>query len=241
MTEYGMSGSDSAWLMNIAMAYYSDRLRGFHMPSLKTVHFPITLKTRVWSFPSDYIRYTKIAYRMAGWNAGMIHILGLNEDIDLSQPIAKCETEITQDSPNQNLGFYLSPYGLNGTSTWVPVLYGQGGGYALNYYRPDYQNNCIRFSENLRVGDTFIEYLSSGADVNPGTLVPQAYRAAFEAFLIYRICQLRPKVRALAKDMVAVFKDDYERRLFDSNSLAKMLTENEGQDMVWRSSGFAIR
>jgi len=240
MRDYGMSGSDRAWLMNIAISFYSDRLRGFNSPALVTSKIAVSMKTRIWSFPSDYIRYTKVAYQSQA--GSMIYILGLNDDINISDGPATCGDDITMAvPPPDQSGYWLSGWGGLGGSPWINPIYASGGGFAINYYRVDYENNCLRFSEKLPVGHAYVEYLSAGKGVNEGTLVPLAYRAAVESWLITRCCELKPSVRALARDMYSSFKDDSWRRMMDANSMTFALNVQENMDEIYRASGFVIR
>jgi len=238
MKDYGMSGSDRAWLLNIAISFYSDRLRGFNSPALVTQRFPINMKTKIWSFPADYIRYTKVAYQIQG--SSIVHVLGLNEDIDISEPLTQCNDDI-QVAELSSDGYWLSGWGGIGAAPWTMPIYASGGGFARNYYRVDYERNCLRFAEGIPVGTAYIEYLSAGKGVNEGTLIHLAYRAAMEAWLIKRCCQLKPKVRALARDMYSAFDDDAFRRMWDANSMTYILTVQEGMDEVYKASGFVIR
>jgi hypothetical protein len=239
MQEYGLSGSDRAWLLNIATSFYQDRLRGVNMPSVITMRFPVTMTTRIWPIPSHYIRYTKIGYK--NQNSHTTYILGLNEDIDLTEPIASCAQPI-ETNPSVDGGFWFSGFGVGfGASNWVQPLYGVGGGFSKNYYRVDFENNCIRFSESLPVGEAFIEFLSAGKDVNEGTIVLLAYRASMEAWLIKRVCELKPKVMALARNVYAEFTRDAFARMWDANYLANGLTPDEMMSDIYRASGFAIR
>jgi hypothetical protein len=232
LQEYGISGKDSAWLENIAVSFYSDRLRGFHMPSVTTVKFPVTLETRTWTLPPDFIAYTKIAYKCH--NGMGIHILGLNEDMNISEPIATCAQPITS-APVVSDGYWLA----EGGQQYQQPMFATGGGFAENYYRPDYANNCIRFMSNLPVGTAFIEYLGAGKGVSGQTIVPIAYRAAFEAWLMYRICMLKPKKMRDAP--FAEFRTDAKMQMWDSNILAKGLTDQEHRDVTYRACGFNLR
>lgn len=239
MQHYGLSGSDRAWLLNIATSFYQDRLRGVNMPSVVTLRFPVTMTTRVWPWPSHYIRYTKIGYKRQG--SATTYILGLNEDIDLTEPVASCAQPIEIDPPLDG-GYIFSGWGIGfGASNWVQPLYGIGGGFSKNYYRVDFERNCIRFSENLPVGEAFIEFLSAGKDVDEGTIVLLAYRSSMEAFLMKRVCELKPKVMAMAKSIYGQFVRDYDARLWDANYLANGLTPDEMMSEIYKASGFSIR
>ena len=236
MRDYGLGPQDKAWLENICVSYYSDRLRGFHMPSVVAVKFPVTLKTRTWSYPAGYMRYTKIAYQISGTNR--IDILGMNEDMNISSPIATCQQPI-ESAPTGNDGYYFAN-GFNGDQlSWVTPLFGASGGFSTNYYRRDDDNQCIRFLDNLRIGTAFIEYLSAGVGVSAATIVPLTYRAHIEAWLMYRVCVLKPKVRAQAP--FEELKDDAVRTKWDSNLLDKGLTAKEFQDEIYKSCGFTLR
>lgn len=233
MKDYGLGQKDYAWLMNIAVGFYSDRLRGFNMPSLVCEKFPVDLKTRIWSFPSDYMRYTKIAYKMG--NSMGINILGLNEDLNISNPIGSCAEPI-QSAPPMQEGYWLAGV-VDFSGAVAQPLYATGGGFAENYYRPDYHNRCIRFNDNLPVGMAFIEYLSSGKGVDGSTLVPLTYRAAFEMFLKAEICLLRKGLI----NIEPLFRRQFNAQMWDSNLLEKGLTEQEHRDVVYRASGFNLR
>lgn len=237
MKEYGIGQKDYPWLENIFIRFYSDRLRGFHMPSVKTIKYPVDLATRIWTFPPDCIVYTKFAYRCSGSQS--THILGLNPDMDISEPLPICTTDI-EYAPQSAYGYYFSGDGGNNANYEQP-LYATGGGFAQNYYRVDDERNCVRFFENLPVGMAFMEYLSAGVNVCGDTIVPLGYRAASEAWLIVRVCQLKPSVMRLAAPVYRDLKDDAKIQMWDSNTLMKGLTEQELRDTCYRACGFTLR
>lgn len=234
MKFYGYGQKDYAWLENIAIRFYQDKLRGFNMPSIRVEKFPVTLATRVWTFPSDFMAYTKIAYKLHGTNG--ISVLGLNTDMNISGDIASC-AEPTPTTGSSNGVFFADGGWGYGQFNYATPYYAMGGGFADNYYRPDFEHGCIRFLDALPVGDAFIEYLSTGKDVSGETLVPPAYRGAFEDYLSWQCCLRKPALLNIAP----VFEKDFRASMWDSNILAKGMTTQEMMDIIWKASGFTLR
>lgn len=227
---YGATMRHYKWMENIAVQFYRTKLRGYNMPSLVSVRTSLTDNSRVWDFPSDLIRYTKVAYEVGG----QLVTLGIDESLDLSESPPLCQNGIDEVN-NQTLlygGYWLAPgWGMQKT------FYASGGGFTLNYYRPDYEKRRLVFRENLPPGRLVIEYLSSGRGVNGLTLVPIAYEFAFDRYLKYQFCDLNPSLKSAASG----FRQEYEDAKWDANVLMGKYPVYEMTDTVYRSSGFHLR
>ena len=228
--EYGATMKDYRRLENMAVRFYSTKLRGFNMPSLTSVRANIDYSTRIWAFPSDYIRYTKVAYEYGGrlWALTNDDTLAMAETPNIcSNPVDWAALPTTSNS-----GYWLAPF-IGSTRTF----YASGGGFNANYYRVNHEKGYIQFSEALPAGKAVIEYLSSGEDVNGLTLVPRAYEYAFDRYLKWQYCDLKPSLKGAA----AGFKQEYELALWDANILAKAPTIQECLDEIYKGSGIKYR
>lgn len=225
---YGATMKDYRWLENIAVKFYRTKLRGFNMPSLVSVEVGVDNATRIWAFPADFIRYTKIAYR----HNGRLWTLGYDNSLDLSEVPEPCGDSIDDATIEPRGGFWFAPY-ITGGRTY----YATGGGFNVNYYRPNYEKGYIQFSESLPVGRAVIEYLSAGRQVDGYTLVPIAYEYAFNRYLKWQYCDLNPRWKAAAGG----FRQEYEGAMWDANILSKAPTQQELLDEIYRSCGFRLR
>lgn len=220
------------WLKQIAIRFYQHQLRGMNMPSLVTIKTPVNASTRVWAYPADYIRYTKIAYQ----TGNRIYTLSVDPTIMLVDDGAECN-ETLEDAENSQVapagGYWFWGWG---DAAYTP-MYASGGGFNFNYYREDTDNGWIKFAEGLPAGGAIIEYLSTGANVNELTLVPNAYMESFVTYLQWQTCLKTKQLKQLA----AVYKQTYDNLIWDSNILRKAPTADEIRDMVNMGRGFSIQ
>lgn len=228
MKDYGITTSRYVWLENEAVRFYRTKLRGYNMPSLVSVNVNVDQQTRIWSFPGDYIQYTRVAYN----HNGFLVTLGRNDDINFSNGPELCETPIEQLTIPPISGYYLAP--LWGTNV---TLYSSGGGFSENYYRVNEDKGYIQFSESLNPGKAVVEYLSAGRGVNGYTLVPIAYEYAFDKYLKWQLCLLTKNLVKLSP----AFEEDYRNSLWDANILKKAPTTKEMMDVIYQTCGFKLR
>lgn len=227
---YGATTKDYARLENMAVRFYRSKLRGFNMPSLVSEFINIDYTTRIWTFPGDYIRYTKVAYLFGN----RLWTLGVDDSLSLAETPEPCSDPIDQAAlPVAGAGgYWIAP-----TAGTTKTYYASGGGFNLNYYRVNNEKGYIQFSENLPVGKGVIEYLSAGKGVNGLTLVPLAYEYAFDRYLKWQYCDLKPEL----KNAGQFFQQEYDMALWDANILKKAPLMEEIQDYLWKASGFKIR
>lgn len=229
LSDFGVGMKDYARLRNIAVRDYRRVFRLGAVPSLVSKWVNIDYATRVWQMPPDLFRYTKIAYEFNG----RLVTLGIDNNINLAEVPDMCEKGI--DITNINTftnGFFLAPIGTN-----QKVYYASGGGFALNYYRPDYERRIIVFSDVLPPGRAVVEYLSAGANISELTLVPIAAEKALDAYLKWQFCKLSKELRPLAQD----FEMEYNSALLTTIQTTFEFNIEEGLDQVYRSSGFKLR
>lgn len=224
----GVSTSDYIWLLEIAVTFYQEQLRGFNMPSLRSEEIEINLANKIWYFPSDLIALTRVAYRDGNrlWN------LTMDDSLNLLDTPTACElpTNNGQDTTENSLPFYY--YDSN-------TRYGQGGGRNVNYYRVDHDNRRILFAESVPVGKGVIEYLSTGLEVGEDTFIPPAYAETFRRYLNWQIHEnsSRREVYARSKDK----ERQYKEMLWDANILGKANMIQELYDELMKGSSFTLR
>lgn len=227
---YGVGTKDYAWLEEIASRHYQTKLRAFNMPSLRSEKVNVDYATRMWAYPSDYIRYTKIAY---SYN-GQLYLLGVDNNLDLSDKPEVCDEEI-ETQPTVNGGYYLWGYGFGGVGT---TPYAAGGGFSANYYRDYPDKRYIQFRNTLPPGVAVIEYLSMGKNVNGETLVLPTFEDALHKYLMWQACELmnNPQLTPMSKDKERQYKD----AIWDSKILSGPHTY-EYQKELYRACGFVLR
>lgn len=227
MEDYGAKTSNYRRLENMAVRYYRTKFRGFNAPSLVSVNTNVDNVTRVWAFPPDYIRYTKIAYNING----RLWTLGCDESINLSNSPQICQTPI-QSSPVVIGGYWMAGGIWNGYQT----AYATGGGFNINYYRVYETEGYIQFAQSLPVGRAVVEYLSAGRGVNGMTLIPIAFEYAFDKYLKWQFCMSKKDLVRLGKE----YQEQYELAMFDARSLMGK-NPQEYMDEWYRASGFKLR
>jgi hypothetical protein len=227
LSEYGVTTAKYSKIENMAVQYYRTIFRGQNAPSLVSVAVNIDYATRVWSFPSDYIQYTRVAYELNGrlWTLGRLN------DISLASSPDVCQQEIGVASIPVS-GYWLAGGYWNGYQT----AYASGGGFNINYYRVYETERFIQFAESLPPGRAIVEYLSAGRGVNGMTLVPISYEYAFKLFIKWQYCLHSPKLAKLAPQ----FEFDYGMAMWNSN-LMKSPNVREYMDEWYRASGFTLR
>lgn len=227
---YGIGMKHYAWLEEIAVRHYQTRLRGFEMPSIKSVKVNVDYATRIWPYPSDYIQYTKIAYS----HNGKLYLLGVDNAIDLSETPPICDQPI-EDNPNPTGGYYIWGWGGGQIST---TPYASGGGFSANYYKDYPDKKYIQFSNALPPGYAVVEYLSMGNGVGGETLVLAAFEDALHKYLMWQVAELAaiPGLTQTAKDKERQYKD----AIWDSKILSGPRLY-EYQKELYRACGFALR
>jgi len=233
MKNFNYSITDYEWLEQIAIEYYQQELSAYNMPSVVAEYVNVDTNTRIWPMPADYIKYTKVGYKIGN----RVWTLGIDNSIAFDT-VGPCET-ITEASLNPNVsvgtGFWIAEGFYNGT--YYGPLYTAGGGFNVNYYRVNDKERYIQFVEALPNGQAVVEYLSSGKNVCGNTLVPLSYVDAFQKYLLWQMCELKPELINLAKDRERQYKDS----LWDANILAKGPSVDEIMDTIYGASGFNIR
>lgn len=146
--------------------------------------------------PQDFETYTKIGIQT---NKGIFN-LSLNPDLpfsrktecgaDIDAVVATCECSEEQ-AASYNYGFYYTPHWRNGQ--YVGEMYGRAGGYnQLGYYRLDYDYRQIQFS-GVPKTELYIEYMSSGDDINDSTLIPTSAVQAVRSYVHWQLKEFDSK------------------------------------------------
>jgi|SanBayMetagenome_1026888.scaffolds.fasta_scaffold35504_2 hypothetical protein len=231
MKNFGYTTSDYEWIEQLAIEFYQEKLRGYEMPSVVVDYVTVNANTRIWPMPSDFIRYTKVGYKIGN----RVWTLGIDNTIALSTGPEICNDIQTAESGAIGSGFWIAEGFYNGT--YYGPLYTAGGGFNVNYYRVNEAERYIQFVEALPTGQAVVEYLSSGRNVNGNTLVPVAYVEPFRNYLIWQMCELKPEIVSMAKDKERQYKDT----LWDANILVKGPVMDEAMDTIYAACGFNIR
>ena len=221
LKKYGINSSDYVWLLEIATTYFSEELRAFSAPSLESVKMPINLAARVWSFPSDFLALSRVAYTDGKrlWN------LTVDNNLDFTS-VEPCE------EPNFEYGrVEINPYWYYNVG-WTG--YSRRGAQNINYYRVDFNRRQIIFSESVPSGTGVIEYISAGKDIGENTLVPLGYAASFRKYIMWKALELSADKMglSLAKD----FERQYKQTLWDSNILRSPNASEYADAINWGTS-----
>lgn len=224
----GISSSDYMWLLEIAISFYQERLRGFEMPSVVTDEVDINLANKVWAMPADLIAISRVAYL----HNGRLWDLTVDNNININDPVSICESPVYDQSNSNDWvipGFWYATF----------TRYGEGGGKNINYYRVDHENRRVIFSESVPLGMGIVEYLSAGKNVNEHTYIPLPYVDAFRNYLVWQIHENsdNPMLYQRSKDKERQFRES----MWDSNILAKAPTVRELLDELYKASGLNLR
>jgi hypothetical protein len=233
MKNFGYSMNDYDWIEQLAIEFYQHKLSAFNMPSVVAEYVDVDANTKIWPMPADYIRYTKVGYK----TGNRVWTLGVDNTLAFQDPDACGTIEEAQSNPNygNSSGFWIAEGFYNGT--YFGPIYTAGGGFNVNYYRVNDKQRYIQFAEALPNGKAVIEYLSSGKNVCGNTLIPLAYFDAFQKYLLWQMCELKPELINLAKDRERQYTD----AMWDANIVAKSPTVDEIMDTIYGASGFNIR
>lgn len=234
MKKFGVGETDRPWLTNIAIRFHSDKFSGFQSPSLRSMAFPVTHAVKHWPWPLDYMMYTKIAYKCYG--GVHAYVLALNSDMDISGSLGACSTPIQDLNAPLEGGYYFADGWQQGYGNTGQAMFATGGGFAANYYRVDNERRCIRFNDELPVGNAFIEYISNGGNVTGETFIHPAFRGAFEDYLKWQVCNLDPAMKQFAEG----FRRDYKIQVWDSKIMTDGLSIQEVRDTINSASGFNL-
>lgn len=227
LKELGASRADEVWLLNEAISFYTEKLKGFEAPSLVSEEMEINLENRVWSIPSHCFAITRVAYK----SGNRLWTLTIDNSIDLSGDMGLCDPP----TPPQDNNVFLAPEWWYGNVT----RYGQGGGVNVNYYRYDPVRRRIIFSEALPIGKGVVEYLSAGKEISKSTLVPPAYLDTFKNYLVWQYMEFSAdeKLYRRAKDRERIYRDS----MWESNTLEKGNSITEYLDSLYMGSGLTLR
>jgi hypothetical protein len=80
MKNFGYTTSDYEWIEQLAIEFYQEKLRGYEMPSVVVDYVTVNANTRIWPMPSDFIRYTKVGYKIGNrvWTLGIDNTIALS-------------------------------------------------------------------------------------------------------------------------------------------------------------------
>lgn len=231
LKKMGVDTSDYVWLLQIAIEFYSEKLRGFNMPSLVSEEIPVNLQNRIWAFPADLMAVSRLAYRSGD---GRLWELSPDPNMDLSREIEACGVpEYNNEATGAiwNSAFWAS--GFSGT------MYASRGNINTNYYRIDYDKRRVVFSEGVPVGTGVVEYLSAGKDVGENTIIPLPYVDAFRKYLIWQACENSPM--PLHQNMSKDKERQYNESMYDAKTLGMSEGIRELLYNLYEESGFSLR
>lgn len=222
--------SDYVWLLQIAIEFYSEQLRGFNMPSLVTEEISINLQNRIWAFPPDLMAVQRIAYRTGD---GRLWELSPDINMDLSREVEACGVP---EYNNESTGVFNTAFW---TGAWGGTMYASRGNINTNYYRIDYENRRVVFRESVPVGLGVVEYLSAGKDVGEDTIIPLTYVDAMRKYLIWQAFENSPLPihQSASKDK----ERQYNEALYDANTITNVGSVREMLYNLYEVSGFSLR
>jgi hypothetical protein len=231
LKKMGVDTSDYVWLLQIAIEFYSEQLRGFNMPSLVSEEIPVNLQNRIWAFPPDLMAVQRLAYKSGD---GRLWELSPDINMDLTNEPSACgipEYNNTATGAIWNSAFWAS--GFSGT------MYASRGNLNTNYYRIDYEKRRVVFMESVPVGVGVVEYLSAGKDVGEDTIIPLTYIDSMRKYLIWQAFENSPLPlhQQTSKDK----ERQYNEALFDANTLTKVSNIRELLYNLYEESGFSLR
>jgi hypothetical protein len=230
--EMGGDISDMLWLMRRAYSWLSDTMPAKSAyPSIRQIRIDVNSVNQA-ALPPDFVRYTKIAIDLGG----KLWTLGLDNSITLPTNIARCTPDQDISNQDSSTGVWFSPF--YGGGRYFGAVYSVGGGFNDAYYRINQENNCIQFLGAVpRGGKLVMEYISNNVDANEFTLVPTVWIDAMRWWLIYKLCDTKPKKYSLG---ITNPKVEYEIAKAEAQC-ADGPTMEEILDAYWSGSGFTLR
>lgn len=228
--EMGGDLSDMLWLMRRSYQWISEVMPAYTAyPSIKQVRLDLKSINQC-ALPIDYVRYTKIAVDLDG----KLWTLGLDTSITLPTNLGNCETHTnTQEG---TAGIWFSPYYAG--SNYYNAIYASGGGFNDAYYRVDEVNRLIQILGNVpRGGKLVMEYVSNNVDANEYTLVPNLWIEPMRWWLMWKLCDNKPKKYRL---VLTNPKMQYDIARMEAQA-ASVPTPEEILDAYWAGSGFTLR
>jgi hypothetical protein len=219
------------WLEQVALEWVAEVHGVNDAPSVKIAHFKVGNGSRIWSYPSDYIRLSKVGYNSGG------EFVTLTRNDNLLVEAEACEPESSGVS-NQPLVF--------GGHYWQGLYYGpifaRNGGRNIAYYKVNDTERQIEFSldvKRLPHGEALIEYLSTGTPCGD-TLVRPVFIEPMRNYLIWQLHEWNG-MTDLPYEKAARLEMLYLDSLYNHKGTAFALTASEAMDAVWGANGFSIR
>jgi hypothetical protein len=219
------------WLEQICLEHFSEIIGVTTTPKIEMAEFNVGNGSRVWGMPSDYIRHSRIMYRVRNlfYTLTRVHNLAIEPEA--------CEVFENDDS----VGGILEPYTYFGNNFFGPSFTAQGG-VNRGYYQIDESAREIKFSLNGRElpnGTAYIEYLSTGKPCG-STLVRPAFIEPMRNYLIW-MCYEYGHMTKLDVNFAKDKERQYHETLYNHTTAEGALTVSEILDAVWGSSGFSLR
>jgi hypothetical protein len=219
-------------LEQIAIEWMTEVVRGTTaFPCVRVAHLKVNGVNQV-ALPQDFMRYTKIALN----HGGRLWTLGLDVNMSLPTVEEAGQLNINQATgPSVETGVYFIDHSWNGV--YFPALFAAGGGFNEAYYRIDPTNSFIQLSGSIQGGEIILEYISTGIEVNPATLVPPYYIEPMRNYLIWQMAEFEPQ-------KYPVNAKDRERIYTESMADAAMATGNtidELLDAYYSAPGLKLR
>jgi hypothetical protein len=221
------------WLEQIAIEHYSEIIGVTTTPKIEIAEFGVGNGSRIWSMPSDYIRHSRVMYRVRDAFYTLTRVYNL-----ANEPEA---CEVVPSGQDNGVGGIYEPSEYFQGTFYGPSFTANGG---LNraYYQIDDGNREIKFSlqsEHLPNGIAYIEYLSSGKPCGQ-TLVRPAYIEPARNYLIW-MCHEYGHMTGMDVNFAKDKERQYHESMYNHTAAESALTVSEILDATWGSSGFSLR
>jgi hypothetical protein len=198
-------------------------------PCIRTTVLQLNTLNQV-KLPADYIRYTKVAYKMGT----QLYTLTLDNKMAFNFNPPVCEN--VQQAAESGFGIWFAPFYNRGV--YYGALYSLGGGFNDAYYRVNEEKGLIQINGKVpRGGEIVLEYLSDNSDADENFLVDKAYIPVIRWWLIWKACEKFPKKY---KMLYSNPRDEFEIAKTDA-AMIKGPTPDEVLDAYWAGSGFTLR
>ena len=157
------------------------RYKQFALEGLFEMNIKVATCVDVWrgyannagiiSLPSHYAKYTKVGLDMGG----EIWTLGVNPEMINDRTPHICNSDLdtvsTVSENSESLQFAPHVY----RDRYYGAVYGKGGGFNVSYYKEDRKSKRIFINPNITDREIIVEFISTGKQLNDGTIVPVHY------------------------------------------------------------------
>jgi len=202
-------------------------LRIYHQAAIEVVYLTIN-EAGIAVLPPTYIDYIKVGMTVSGSND--LYILGINPRMALNRA-QECGEDIRVMSTagvGISDGYFFTPHERNGS--YVPTLYGIGGGFARAYFKIDKEAGQIQFDGSIPNGEIVLEFKSTG--VGPGTVVNRVCIKPIKDWMGYHSIKRNLTIPMNQKQLM---KQDLEESIKELRAFNQKFTMREYMDTLYRS------